>query len=54
MTYLWAAACSYQPTTAGLWRVSWSVSGGILAVSDGNNNVTLWKEQMDSKWQKLS
>ena len=36
------------------WRVSWSVSGGILAVSDGNNNVTLWKEQMDSKWQKLS
>ena len=36
------------------WRVSWSVSGGVLAVSDGNNNVTLWKEQMDSKWQKLS
>ena len=39
---------------APVWRVSWSVSGGILAVTDGNNQVTLWKEQMDSKWVKIS
>lgn len=30
-----------------VWRVSWSVFGNILAVSDGNNAVTLWKEATD-------
>ncbi|KAK9134053.1 hypothetical protein Scep_013581 [Stephania cephalantha] len=27
-----------------VWRVSWSLTGNILAVADGDNNVTLWKE----------
>eukprot|EP01047_Picozoa_sp_COSAG01_P009973 COSAG01_NODE_417_length_17291_cov_610.598825_14_plen_255_part_00 len=29
---------------APVWRVSWSLTGNILAVSCGDNQVTLWKE----------
>jgi protein transport protein SEC13 len=29
-----------------VWRVSWSVTGNILAVSSGDNKVTLWKESL--------
>ncbi|GIM16627.1 hypothetical protein Vretimale_19194 [Volvox reticuliferus] len=39
---------------APVWRVSWSTTGSILAVSDGNNNVTLWKESMDGIWQEIN
>ena len=38
---------------ARVWRVSWSVTGGILAVSDGNNAVSLWKESLDGTWQQV-
>jgi protein transport protein SEC13 len=37
-----------------VWRVSWSVTGSILAVTDSSNAVTLWKETLDGKWQQLS
>lgn len=37
-----------------VWRVSWSTTGNILAVSDANNSVTLWKEAMDGQWQPIS
>lgn len=37
-----------------VWRVSWSVTGDILAVSDGNNAVTLWKETADGVWQQVT
>ncbi|KAG9510996.1 Plastin-3 [Fragariocoptes setiger] len=30
-----------------VWHVSWSVMGNILAVSCGDNRVTLWKESMN-------
>jgi len=36
-----------------VWRVSWSVTGNILAVSDGNHTVTLWKEQLDGTWAQI-
>lgn len=36
-----------------VWRVSWSLTGNILAVSDGNNNVTLWKEATDGEWTQV-
>ncbi len=36
-----------------VWRLSWSVTGGILAVSDGNNAVSLWKESLDGTWQQV-
>ena len=33
--------------------MSWSITGGILAVSDSQGNVTLWKEALDGQWQQL-
>ena len=39
---------------AAVWRVSWSVSGNILSVSDANNAVTLWKEAADGQWQQIT
>lgn len=35
---------------APVWRVSWSVTGNMLACSSGDNKVTLWKEALDGKW----
>jgi protein transport protein SEC13 len=37
-----------------VWRLSWSLTGNILAVADGNNNVTLWKEAVDGEWQQVT
>lgn len=37
-----------------VWRVTWSLTGNILAVADGNNNVTLWKEAVDGQWQQVT
>jgi protein transport protein SEC13 len=37
-----------------VWRVSWSLTGNILAVSDANNNVTLWKEAVDGEWAQVT
>lgn len=34
-----------------VWRASWSLSGNILAISGGDNKVTLWKESIDGKWE---
>ncbi|KAK9803273.1 hypothetical protein WJX72_004840 [[Myrmecia] bisecta] len=39
---------------APVWRVSWSVTGGILAVSDSKSAVTLWKETLDGQWQQIN
>lgn len=33
------------------WRLSWSVSGNILAVSAADSTVTLWKQQLNGDWQ---
>ena len=33
-----------------VWRVSWSLAGNLLAVSCGDNKITLWKEGVDGKW----
>lgn len=37
-----------------VWKLSWSVTGGILAVSDSKATVTLWKEAIDGQWQQIS
>lgn len=37
-----------------VWRVSWSVTGNILAVCSGDNRVTLWKEIADGEWRLVS
>ena len=42
------------PFTHKVWRVSWSPMGNILAVSQGDNKVSLWKEAIDGEWKNLS
>lgn len=37
-----------------VWHVSWSLTGDILAVSGGDNKVTLWKEGLDGQWDCIS
>ena len=37
-----------------VWRVSWSVTGTILAVSSGDNKVTLFKQAVDGSWENLN
>uniref|UniRef100_A0A8C4PX67 Protein SEC13 homolog n=1 Tax=Eptatretus burgeri TaxID=7764 RepID=A0A8C4PX67_EPTBU len=37
-----------------VWHVSWSITGNILAVSGGDNRVTLWKESVDGQWACVS
>ncbi|KAK4778529.1 hypothetical protein SAY86_006057 [Trapa natans] len=37
-----------------VWRVSWSLTGNMLALANGNNNVTLWKEDVDGEWQHVT
>jgi protein transport protein SEC13 len=34
-----------------VWRVSWSLSGNVLAVSGGDNRVSLWKENLRGEWE---
>jgi len=36
-----------------VWRVSWSVMGNILAVSQGDNQVSLWKESANGDWKNI-
>ena len=38
-----------------VWRINWSVTGNILAVSSGDDNVSLWKESIHgNKWHQLA
>jgi protein transport protein SEC13 len=37
-----------------VWRVSWSLTGAILAVSSGDATVTLWKQTMDGAWLQVT
>jgi len=36
-----------------VWRVSWSITGNILAVASGDNKVSLWKEGVDGEWKQV-
>jgi protein transport protein SEC13 len=36
-----------------IWRVSWSIAGNILAVSCGDNKITLWKENFDGEFCQI-
>ena len=61
---IWTLAAGQDPAQEGnwrsqtlsfevvIWRVSWSLSGNILAVSGGDNKVSLWKERVrDGGWE---
>jgi protein transport protein SEC13 len=34
-----------------VWRVSWSLSGNVLAASGADNKITLWKENLRGEWE---
>ncbi len=34
-----------------VWRVNWSLSGNVLAVSTANNKITMWKENLKGEWE---
>ena len=36
-----------------VWRLSWSVVGNVLAVSDADNRVSVWKESVAGKWTQI-
>lgn len=44
--------CETLVFECAVWRVSWSLSGNVLAVSGGDNRVSLWKERVrDGGWE---
>lgn len=49
-----AAAASTNKFPDTVWRVSWSVSGNVLAVSCGDGKITLWKENLKGTWECVS
>ena len=36
-----------------VWKLSWSVTGHMLAVSSGDGDVSLWKAGLDGSWSKV-
>lgn len=46
-------ACKVLNFDAPVWRVSWSLSGNVLAVSGADNKVTLWKENLSGEWERV-
>lgn len=40
--------------SAPVWRVSWSTTGTLLAVSCGDNSVTLWKQTLGGQWVQVT
>jgi len=43
-----------EPFAGAVWRVSWSVSGQVLAVSAEDGLVRLYKESLKGKWEEVS
>lgn len=39
---------------APVWRLSWNVTGNVLAVSTGDHQVSLWKQGADEQWVQLT
>ncbi|XP_023244957.1 protein SEC13 homolog [Copidosoma floridanum] len=37
-----------------IWNVSWSLTGGILSVSGGDNKISLWRENPEGQWVGIS
>ncbi|CAK7231187.1 GTPase-activating protein S13 [Sporothrix bragantina] len=38
---------------SAVWRVNWSLSGNVLAVSTANNKITMWKENLKGEWESV-
>ncbi|KAJ3088178.1 GTPase-activating protein S13 [Quaeritorhiza haematococci] len=46
-------ALKSDPFPDVVWRVSWSPSGNILAVSCGDNKISMWKENLEGEYQQI-
>ncbi|KAI9337268.1 WD40-repeat-containing domain protein [Obelidium mucronatum] len=42
-----------EPFGDVVWRVSWSTAGNILAVSCGDNKVSMWKENLEGEFNQI-
>jgi protein transport protein SEC13 len=55
---VWRVRCALTPSfvrgTESVLCGSWSVTGSVLAVSTGDNMVSLWKESLDGDWRRIS
>lgn len=40
--------------SAPVWSVNWSPTGSVLGVAFGDDNVTLWKEELDGSWKNVT
>lgn len=49
----WKSQCLHKFNEC-VWHVSWSLTGDLLAVSSGKNDVSLWKEGLDETWTRIS
>ncbi|EPE03724.1 protein transport protein sec13 [Ophiostoma piceae UAMH 11346] len=45
----WTSKVLDFPTA--VWRVNWSLSGNVLAVSTSDNKITMWKENLKGEWE---
>ncbi|KAH8071889.1 hypothetical protein JL720_11392 [Aureococcus anophagefferens] len=43
----------WSPLEQPCWRANWSVTGNILAVSSGDDDVSMWKETIQGEWFQL-
>ena len=53
----WTAKALGEGFSSPVWRVSWSVSGNVLAVASGDHKVSLWKESLEqggTVWRPIS
>lgn len=50
----WKSTLLNNFSPSPVWRVSWSLSGNVLAVSEGSGSVSLWKEEADGKWVRAA
>jgi protein transport protein SEC13 len=50
---MWKATLVHK-FDAPVWRVSWSTTGYMLAVSSGDADVTLWKAGVDGTWIQMN
>jgi protein transport protein SEC13 len=50
----WGAKVHLPRFPSPVWRLSWNTTGSLLAVSCGDNTVTLWKEEVDGTWVQVS
>eukprot|EP00045_Choanoeca_perplexa_P007377 m.66413 g.66413 ORF g.66413 m.66413 type:complete len:301 (+) comp14052_c0_seq1:92-994(+) len=50
----WEVTELIEASDVAMWRLSWSLTGSVLAVSSGDNKVRLFKQASDGQWGEVS